>query len=500
MNKPGGCNRPAACQGWLSRDSNTRLPVYCGERLCIPLFSGALSRKREVALIGPFFALIQKVSEHLRRLPTAFRDVRFAVFCRSKGSLDEKGQVLAMSAIFLVAVIAAGALAVDLAMAFAARAEAQRAADSAALAGASSFIDFTNAEAVDSANSRAIDLATANNVLRKQIEPSQVSVWVIPDSQKVRVSVAAEGLPAWFARVLGVFSIDVAAVAAAVASDGGSTNQCVLPFALPDMWKDYDDEEAPPDNIPNGDEAWEFDPGIDEYVRYTGDPDCVWQGCNGTGLGSNFRDAAGGYEGDLGRRIWIKAGPIGKKDDGSGGAAGGMDIMVDPGNFKIWAMPDPDKNCEDPSYGANWTRQNLHVSECNPCDIYVGVDYETEPGNEASLRKPLTDIFDADPSAYWDDGANELVSGFDNPMDSPRVRVVPLWDPNQSIQGRSTYQFNNFAYIFLEGGGGTGYLPGGQTGGAKNDFAIYSRFMGMVPGGSGGPSTGTLVKYLRLVE
>jgi hypothetical protein len=172
--------------------------------------------------------------------------------------------------------------------------------------------------------------------------------------------------------------------------------------------------------------------------------------------------------------------------------------MLDPGNFKIWAMPDPEKNCEEPSYGADWVRQNIHVSQCNPCDVSVGVDYETEPGNISSISKPLKDVFDADPTAYWDEGTNQLVSPLG--MESPRVRIVPLWSPDQALLGRSDYQFNNFAYIFLEGGGGTGYLPGGETGGDKHDFSLYARFMGMIPGGSGGTSTGTLVKYLRLVE
>jgi hypothetical protein len=340
--------------------------------------------------------------------------------------------------------------------------------------------------------------ATENDVLAERVDSAQVSVWVIPDSQKVRVRIGAEDLPAWFARAMGILSVDVAAMAAAVASDGGSTNQCVLPFAIPDLWEDVDDDLEPFDDIPNGDELWEYDPGVDNYTRYTGDPDCLQKGCNGTGLGSNFRDGQGPYPRDYGRRIFVKAGPPGKKDKGSGGDAGGMDIMLDPGNFKVWAMPDPEKGCTEPSYGANWVKQNIHVSECNPCQVEVGVEYETEPGNMSSLSTPLKDVFDADPTAYWNEATNELVSPLG--MDSPRVRIVPLWEPGQALSGRSDYQFNNFAYIFLEGGGGTGYLPGGQTGGKKNDFALYARFMGMVPGGSGGSATGTLVKYLRLVE
>jgi hypothetical protein len=108
----------------------------------------------------------------------------------------------------------------------------------------------------------------------------------------------------------------------------------------------------------------------------------------------------------------------------------------------------------------------------------------------ASLRKPLEEIFEADPDAYWDTEANQMVSELGE--SSPRVRIVPLYNPNQSLQGRDEYVFNNFARIFLDGGGGIYDDP--------NDFAIYARFMGVVTSGSGGPSQGTLVRYLRLVE
>ena len=55
---------------------------------------------------------------------------------------NENGGVLALMAVALLGLLGMAALAVDLAMAFSARAEAQRAADSAALAGGSAFLDF----------------------------------------------------------------------------------------------------------------------------------------------------------------------------------------------------------------------------------------------------------------------------------------------------------------------------------------------------------------------
>ena len=405
---------------------------------------------------------------------------------------DERGQALAMAAVSIVAVIAVGALAVDLGMAFAARAAAQRAADSAALAGASAFIDYNFSQPIsaETAEARAFEYALNNDVLARSIDSSQVIVWVIPDSQKVRVRIAATELPTWFARVLGVFSMDVSALAAAVASDGGTTDQCVLPFAIGDLWHDVNDDTINPNRIPDAGELWNFDVGEDVYGVFDSEATCQgfdWSTCNdGTGLGSNWRDGFGddtSIRADVGRKIWIKAGPPNPKRDP---AAGGTDIMVGPGNFYIWEMPDPDMDCQGRP-GANWVRQN--ILGCNACDVSVGVEYETQTGNIASIKDDMKALMNLDPNAKWD-AVNKQIVDSDFPGESsPRVRIVPLWDPHQELQGKTTFEFNNFAKIFIEGGGTE-----------PPDFPIYARFMGVITGGSAGPNTGSLVKYLRLVE
>jgi len=288
--------------------------------------------------------------------------------------------------------------------------------------------------------------------------------------------------------------MDVAAVAAAEASEGGSADKCVLPFAMPDLWDDRDDDTDPANHVPNEPEWWEFDPG-DRYEAFTGPCPPLSPGCNnGTGLGSSFRND-GTYEGDIGRRIWIKAAPKGQKGKGSGGddgwGAGGTDVMVGPGNFQIWNMPDPDDGC-DPLHnggGAKWVGEN--ILECNLCPITVGEDYYTKPGNVASIKDELEEIMDSDPLATWDQASESVISSnAENWEDSPRVRIVPLWSPSDNyLQGHTTIEFNNMAKIFLEGGGTN-----------PPDFAVYARFLGMVDGGGGGTTTGSLIKYLRLVE
>ena len=422
---------------------------------------------------------------------------------------DKRGQTLALAAVSLVAVFAVGALAVDLGLAFAARAAAQRAADSAALAGASAFIDFNfstqQAEAEAEAEARAYEYALRNDVLARAVDSSQVTVWVIPDTQKVRVRIAAADLPSWFARFLGVLSMDVAAQAAAMASDGGMSNQCVLPVAMNDIWHTPEEVDLNTNRIPDNGEEWVFDPERDAYLTYKEPiPSELLSDYQdfefGTGLGSTWRNPRPGAEhiggggipeilNDRGRRIWIKDAPKGQSGKGSGGDAGGTDVMVGPGNFRIWEMPDIEQDCQGRP-GANWVKEN--IVGCNACDVFVAPqEYETQTGNIASIKDGLQNLVDTDPGAYWDEGTQSIQNSIHkNPEEqSERVRIVPLWDPAQVLQGKSTIRFNNFAKIFVE-----------ESGIHPPDFAIYVRFLGTISGGSAGPNTGSLVKYLRLVE
>ncbi len=137
------------------------------------------------------------------------------------------------------------ALAIDLGMLYKTRAEAQRAADAAALSGASVFLELAILEVdkVDSAEARAHQLAEANYMTGGLIVPSEVTVQVLPDSEKVRVWVRRAAVPTWFARIFGITSVPVGAMAAAEATEAGTTN-CVKPFLIPDFW-----EEATQDTL-----------------------------------------------------------------------------------------------------------------------------------------------------------------------------------------------------------------------------------------------------------
>src|SRR5207244_7249601 len=134
---------------------------------------------------------------------------------------DERGSVVVMLAVSLFAMLALAALAIDLASLRDSRAEAQRVADAVALAGASAFRDFpsTDPKAADSARGRGLEIARLNKVrgdtldVRSPTTTTTTYAWgsvtvigtkdvtlnVIPDSQKVRAWVRRVGITTFFA-------------------------------------------------------------------------------------------------------------------------------------------------------------------------------------------------------------------------------------------------------------------------------------------------------------
>ncbi len=220
---------------------------------------------------------------------------------------DDRGSAVALVAVSLAALVSLLALGIDVGMLFNARSEAQRAADSAALAGASAFLDFPAREAVKPARERAVAYAIQNRIRNEGITESEVSVVVNPDSATVTVGIRRAGVSTWFARLIGETEVPIGAQATAQASDAG-TAQCLKPFAVPDMWDETNDDTNH-NRIWDDGEIWHFDPGRDRYEGYSGDG--AGAGAE-TGYGSEWRDffpdaSGASYHKDYGRRIMIKA-------------------------------------------------------------------------------------------------------------------------------------------------------------------------------------------------
>lgn len=400
---------------------------------------------------------------------------------------DERGSALALVAVSLAAVTAMLALAIDLGMLYTARAEAQRAADSAALAGASAYLDASGAP--DSIKHRAKVFGHDNYIRNLSIDTALISrttlldstkeevVQVIPATSRVRVSIQRQAIPLWFARLLGRSSATVSAWAVAEAAPADTVN-CVAPLALPDVWN----ERTPGQDGNNNrtwdtSETWTFDPTTDYYARWSGGTSTTE-----TGYGSAWRNgyASNGqtYVGDQGRQLIIK--PQNPNNN----------VVPNPG----WFFPIQIGN----SNGGNDYRNNFWG--CPHGGAKLGVPISMEMGNMVGPTKQAIDsLVKTDPTASWNMSTGTITGSKYPGTTSPRVIKIALFDPHQlaTIQSNwkapgapHTVTLNNIAVMFLEGMQGTAATS-----------PVVARFMYYAPGGSAsGGTPGTLVKTLRLVK
>lgn len=387
---------------------------------------------------------------------------------------DERGQSLALIAVMIGALMGMVALVIDLGMLYTARREARRAADSAALAGAKQFLLITPATAaVGSAYDSAMAYAQRNYIQRTFIDTSEVTIQVLPAQQKVWVRVERQGLGLWFARFLGHSLGTVSAAAAAAAMPAGAA-QCLAPFAVPDIWHDQDDD-TDGNRLWDGTEQWVYgdDPG-DFYNRYNQNPAAIPPE---TGYGSAYRDGNGmGITADFGLPMRLK--------------------VQDPTNAPTSGFFYPFRI--GTNTGANDYRNAIQT--CDDQVVPLGVPVPLEMGNmKGPTTQGVTNAVAQDSMAYWDTSTNTVVgsalgTGW---LSSPRVKIVPLYSPDQIALitgGNHNVTFNNFALIWLEG---TVTVGRGQTA----DEYVVGRFLYFATGlGGTGPTTGSLVRVLQLVE
>jgi len=413
-----------------------------------------------------------------------------------------RGATIVIVALSTAAILAMGAISVDLAMLFKMRVDAQRTADAAALAGASAYLEFPKpVDARDLARERAIKYVNANYIGARTVDvdssdggttvtgtkwvvqTKEAVVVILPDVEKVRVIVRREGVGLMFARILGINTTAISALAAARTVNAGGA-KCVKPFALPDMWSDLDDDTNGNRQWEDGEE-WDFDPAVDHYAPYK-----LPEGYTApeTGYGSDYRNTysdAGGYQytGDKGRQIKIK--PTDPNDDG----------VISPGIFYPWVMPeDPEQEADCGIGGAGGDQgasaYSQNICSCNNSEIYLETEYEIKTGNMVGPTHFGTeDLIALDPDAYWDPVTNSVKgSDWGNWLDSPRVIKIALWDPIEiQKSGKQYIKFTNISLMFVE-----------QQDKLKDP--VTARFITYAQGSGPGPKTGPLVKILQLVE
>jgi hypothetical protein len=436
-------------------------------------------------------------------------------------------------ALFLAVLMGMAALAIDLGMLQKVRAEAQRAADAAALAGASAFaVGEDYGVQGDSALARARKLAGENVMGGKPVDTAEgcadspaipvdndgtppddprqpdrtagtceaaIAVWYPTAGNpglpaKVRVLIRRAAVPVWFAKIFGFKSFPIAAKAAAIATGAGAS-KCVLPLVFPDYWDENNTDTNDPANnnwpddkqgkLKAEDWAWDDVPATPDCYWRLGDSEAQADGGSvacaaartgdskkyGTGLGTNLRNnlETNGrkYVQDVGRPFVIKP---------SGGGS-----PFAPSFYNLWDMP-----------GGSSGGADVKDRIIDPCKggqvISLGVTYNSKPG---ATIGPVDQAFKErlnrpDPTgAKWDIGADTLTyNKGTNWHDSPKVILVPLAHPKYIANGQTEVQFNNFVFFFIE----------------SVDKDVTVRFIGPATGGLGGPTSGSLLKTIRLVE
>ncbi len=392
--------------------------------------------------------------------------------------------VAVLFALGLLALLAIGALAIDLGMLFTARAEAQRVADSAALAGASAFKDFIpKGTARLPAIARAYEYATENTIRGVKVDSANVAVEVDTIAYTVTAYVRSPNLGTWMARSFGVTDAVVSTQATARFAPVGGV-KCVKPFAIPDLW--HETNTAPPsssgaqedgnaDRRWGNDEGWNFDPGAgDRYQK--------WSLANATdplstGYHSQWRNAIGSAPPfDIGMTLTVKSQRPG--------------TAIASGFFYPWRI--------GASSGANDYRND--ILGCNPATASVGVPYPVENGNMVGpTRQGILGLMSLDSGASWDQPTQSVVGSVagNNWQNSPRVFIAGLFDPNQiaNIQsgGNLDIVFNDFALFFLEGLDATAPGPASQA-------PVLARFIGFATGSEDGSGAGELSRRLRLIK
>lgn len=190
-----------------------------------------------------------------------------------QGRNSERGAALYIVAGSMVVLLGISALAIDLVNFYLARAQAQRAADAGALAGASIFVSqgCTSTGGCSAggpqelpAQQQAVAIASQNPVAGQAPSTSTISVaFQYPSAEEPQIGVTVyrdtthgNPLPTYFGKIFGITTVNVSATAWAEAYNpsGGSTpvgTACLRPFLVPNC----DPDHPVPGSSPNANKS-----------------------------------------------------------------------------------------------------------------------------------------------------------------------------------------------------------------------------------------------------
>ncbi|HKY32830.1 MAG TPA: pilus assembly protein TadG-related protein [Candidatus Polarisedimenticolia bacterium] len=358
---------------------------------------------------------------------------------------DQRGGSLMLTAVCGGVVLGMAALAIDVGMLYAAKAQAQNAADAGALAGAGSLLLAPDDDTV--ATVVAEEFAEKHEIMNQttMIEPGadiQVDLGAMTVTVTARrTNERGNAVPTFFGKMLDYLPggidqslVDVVATATAQVTPASAAS-CLKPWAIPDAYDDVND---------NGvfDAGDYYEPGV-------------------TSWGTNYRN--NNY--DFGQQLTLKHGSPGD--------------AISPGQFFPIDLPIPD----GPDVGGDRYREN--IAQCNGLIVEVGDLISTENGNMIGpTQQGVQDLIDLDPDAVWDPTLGIVNSDYP-PGASPRIGRVPMFDPRfPPDSGKQSLEVTNIAGFFIEQVAGNGRVTGR-----------------LVPTtGTGEPAPGTMINTVRLVR
>jgi len=380
---------------------------------------------------------------------------------------DERGFSLIFVGFGFMAMLSASMLAIDVGMFMNARAQAQNAADAGAHAGAVALAlnSFTDHTANGPAVKGAMNTSKSNMVAGKApaVAPADVTFpWDADSGQFDLVEVkvyrtAAKGnaIDTLIGRFFNHPTADITATARAVAAPANAEN-CVMPLTIPDKWIDktclappcswntlstFDMYDSKGNLLPNPDSY--VPPGQPSPTGYTVDA-------------------------DKGRQLVLKNNNQNK---------------VAPSMYNPWDLPG--------SVGGSAYSDNIRG--CNPNLVKMGDNMTPENGNMVGpTGQGINDLLAKDPGAHWDLSCNCVTgSAYGS---SPRIRVVPLYDPvayakgQQSGKSQPVLNVVNYLGFFIEGMDGAGQVTGRIT-------PILGKKLG-----NGPSSAGSFIRAIMIVK
>jgi hypothetical protein len=336
----------------------------------------------------------------------------------------ETGSVLVIVAFSMVVLLAASALAIDMANLYMARAQAQRAADAAALAGAQDFIisgcttGGCSAGGVQETLARPQAVAAgAQNYIAGQAASIQAGdiTFSYPTPEEPQITVTAKAaVSTFFAKVFGIQSVNVSATATAEAYNPSGGNApvaaaCLKPFLVPNC-----------------------DP------THTSPTNAV---CTGGGPQGYFFDLSTGA---IARPGVYPAGVIGMPWALHSDAGPSQWYLVGFGGAP-------------PSSGA---AIRTHISECTPAPLSCGSTLTTANGNNVGpVDQGTNDLINAN-----GDGLNQGQDSIDTSVGPPFAITGGSSNPNPALRGKVFYNYSESpSVVTVPVYTGNSLPPGGTT-------------------------------------